>query len=383
MQPKPASPPNRAANLSPTKIVPLSGSSRFGEKASVLRTLFACFACWLAAAGTVAAQDWAVKMFNTTSHDFGTVARGSKAQFRFQITNLYEEDVHIASVRSSCGCTVPQLTKTDLKTFQTSEVIADFNTRDFLGQKSATLTVTFDRPFHAETQLHVSGVIRSDVVVQPPAIDLGTVDVGKIVEKKLQVSYAGRDDWQILDVKTADPHFEVEITPLVRGGGKVAYELLIRMTDDAPIGYVKDQLILVTNDARAGEIPVDMQGRVVSDITISPSQLFLGVVHPGEKVTKKLLVRGRKPFRILEVKCPDKSFEIDAPKDAKSVHWIPVVFVAGEAPGRIAQKISILTDQGNVGQAFTAFAEVVKASTTSATAARDTEPEAGEEADQQ
>ena len=79
------------------------------------------------------AQEWAIKMFNVTSHDFGPVARGAKCEFRFQIKNIYEEDAHISSVKSSCGCTTPQLTKNDLKTFQTAEVVAEFNTRDFLG----------------------------------------------------------------------------------------------------------------------------------------------------------------------------------------------------------------------------------------------------------
>ncbi|HEX3727848.1 MAG TPA: DUF1573 domain-containing protein [Pirellulales bacterium] len=330
----------------------------------------------LASAPSASAQDWATKMFNTTSHDFGPVARGSKAQFRFQIKNVYEEDAHIVSVRSSCGCTVPQVTKNDLKTFETSEIIADFNTRDFLGQKTATLTVVFDKPFRADVQLHISGVIRSDVVLQPGAIDLGTIDVGTTVEKKLQVTYAGREDWKILDVKTADPHFEVEISELARGGGKVAYELLIRLTDDAPVGYIKDQLLLVTNDARDRELPVDMQARIVSDITIHPSQLFLGIVHPGQKITKKLVIRGKKPFKILEVQCADKSFLFEMPKEAKSVHLIPVVFTAGADPGRIDQKISILTDQGSMAQVCTAIGEVVPDSPGNSTASRKADPPA-------
>ena len=100
---------------------------------------------------------------------------------------------------------------------------------------------------------------------------------------------------------------------------------------------------------------------MISDITISPAQLFIGVVHPGQKVTKKLVVRGKKPFKILEVKCADKSFEIEASKEAKAVHLVPVVFTAGNDPGRVSQKISLLTDQGeNVVQAFTAYAEIVK-----------------------
>ena len=108
-------------------------------------------------------------------------------------------------------------------------------------------------------------------------------------------------------------------------------------------------------------MPVDLQGRVISDITISPAKLFIGVVHPGQKVTKNLVVRGKKPFKIIDVKCADKSFEIEASKDAKAVHLMPVVFTAGDDPGRVSQKISLQTDQGdNVVQAFTAFAEIVK-----------------------
>ena len=142
------------------------------------RSFFAVIVC-LALASSASAQEWANKMFNTLSHDFGTVARGSKAQFRFQVKNIYEEDAHISSVRTSCNCTTPQVTKQDLKTFETSEIVADFNTRDFLGQKSATLAVIFDKPFPAEVQLHVAGFIHGEVIMQPGALDLGTVDVGK------------------------------------------------------------------------------------------------------------------------------------------------------------------------------------------------------------
>ena len=50
-------------------------------------------------------QDWAQKMFKVTDHDFGTVARGAKAEYRFVFENVYLEDVHIANVYASCTCT--------------------------------------------------------------------------------------------------------------------------------------------------------------------------------------------------------------------------------------------------------------------------------------
>ena len=63
-------------------------------------------------------QDWATKMFETNSHDFGTVARGERAEFEFVLENLYVEDIHIAGVRASCSCTTPEIKTATLKTHQ-------------------------------------------------------------------------------------------------------------------------------------------------------------------------------------------------------------------------------------------------------------------------
>ena len=61
------------------------------------------------------AQDWARKMFQKTSHDFGTIARDAKAEFAFVVTNNSKKDVRIAGVRASCGCTTPRVEKSLLK----------------------------------------------------------------------------------------------------------------------------------------------------------------------------------------------------------------------------------------------------------------------------
>jgi hypothetical protein len=336
----------------------------------VLRIALVASICLLLAPAA-GAQDWALKVFNTTSHDFGTVAKGSKAEYRFKIKNLYEEDLRILRIESSCGCTTTRISKRELKTFETAEIIADFNTRDFSGHKTATLKVVVECVSQAEVPLRITGFIRGDVATEPGAIDFGTIDQGTSTEQRLHVTHAGRDDWKILDAKTADPWYEVEMTETARGGGRVSYDLVVRLTGEAPIGYVKDKLILVTNDAQAREFPVDMQGRITSDITISPTKLFIGVVRPGQKVTKNLVVRGKSPFRIIEVKCPDKCFQIEPSTDAKSVHLIPVVFTAGDDPGRVTRTISIRTDHAGVTPAFTAFAEIVKPDEPGAAAPKD------------
>jgi hypothetical protein len=305
-------------------------------------------------------QEWAARMFNTLSHDFGTLPRGSKAVCRFQVKNLYEEDVHVKSVRSTCGCTTPQVVKPNLKTFEVGEIVAEFNTTSYVGQKHATVVVTFDKPFFAEVQLQIHGYIRGDVVVTPGDIKLGSIDQGQDAEKQISVVHMGRNDWEIVDVKTVDPHFEVELSEPLRGGGRVAYDMLVRLTKDAPAGYIHDQLILVTNDRNAPELYVEIDGRVVSAITVSPSSLFMGVVHPGQTVKKQLVVRGKKPFKIVDVKCEDKSFSVEPGDDVKPVHLVPVLFKAEGKPGKVSREITLTTDVGSGDKlVFTAYAQVV------------------------
>ena len=292
------------------------------------------------------AQEWARKMFPESSHDFGTVARDAKVEYRFQFSNIYQETAHVVGVRSSCGCTTPEITKSELKTYEKGEIIARFNTRAFTGHHSATLTVTFDKPFYAEVQLNVWGEIRSDVSVRPEQVDLGSVDQGTPVEKRVTVTHYGRSDWQILDVRSVNTHYEVEVVNGPRQGSTVSYDLIVRLKKDAPPGYLKDQLILITNDQNAAQFPIEVEGIVNAELTVSPQILALGAVEAGQKVTKNVIVRGRKPFKITAAHCDDDAITCKISDSANKVQLIPVTLVAGDKPGKLTKKLLIETDLG-------------------------------------
>jgi len=305
------------------------------------------------------AQSWAEKMFDATSVDFGAVARGSKVEHRFKIKNLYKEDVHIAAVRSSCGCTSPEVTERLLKTHETTELIARFNTRTFLGHKNATVTVTFDEPFYAEVQLQVSGYIRSDVVLDPADVQFGSVDQGQPAERTVAVRYAGRDDWAISEVKTTNPYLTSEARETSRGGGQVGYDLVFRLKPEAPVGYLHEEIWVYTNDQRAQRFPVIVEGQIKPEVTLTPDTLFLGVVPSGQSITKNVIVRGKRPFRILDVECEDRCFSFKVANKSAPVHALRIQFTAGEKQGPLACKIHIKTDLESITvPALTAKAEI-------------------------
>jgi hypothetical protein len=300
----------------------------------------------LAASGSVSAQEWATKMFPVTSHNFGTVAKGSKTEYRFQFRNLYKEDLRVVGVRTSCGCTSPEVTKKELKTHETSEVVAKFNTRTFLGQHGATITVTFDKPFFAEVQLRVAGNIRGDVTFDPPFVDLGNVDLGKGAERTVRVTRIGSTPWEIKDVRSANPDFQVLLSKPTHTPSQTVYDLTMKLKPEAAAGYVKGQLILVTNDARATQIPMDVEGRIVAEVTVSPQLLALGAVEAGGSVTKNVVVRANRPFCVTSVTSTDGCLSCEPKTAPATVHILPVTFQARDIAGKVERQLKIVTDLG-------------------------------------
>ncbi len=341
----------------------------------VYRSLCIAWLVVVLSASSAEAQSWARKMFKTTEHDFGTVAKGAKAEYDFEFQNVFVEDVHVAGVRSSCGCTEPHVTKQVLKTWEKSAIRAVFNTRTFTGSRGATLTVIIDKPFYAEVQLSVRGVIRTDVLFTPGSVMFGEIELGQPAERTVSVSYRGRNDWKIVDVRSANECFEVELLDGARSFGQVNYQMVVRLKGDTPSGYLHDQLTIVTNDSMNSSLELPVEGRVVSPLEVRPASLFLGVLKPGQTVEKNLLVKGSKPFRILSVDAGGADFEFRPSDKAQTTHTIPLKFTAGTTPGKLSRQIEIKTDLGSGATATCLATATITEPAPEEPAATDTAPE--------
>ena len=295
-------------------------------------------------------QEWARKMFDHTTHDFGTVARGAKAEHAFTVENIYKEEMYIASVRTTCGCTNPKISKRTLKTWEKAEIVAELDTRTFYGRKDATLTVVLGGRFTAEVRLRIYAYIRRDVVVQPGKIRFGSVAQGTSSRQKVTIDYAGRSDWQIVKVESANPHLQGQVVQTHRAShngrsGRVTYDLYATLSGDAPVGYIRDHLVLVTSDPnpRTARVPIAVEGIVAPAVAVQPSPLS-GAAQVGETINMRLFVQAQTPFRIVGVSCSDQRFKFDARKTADKSYLVLVSFAAGEVAEEVDETIRIETD---------------------------------------
>ena len=293
---------------------------------------------------------WAKKMFDHTSHDFGVVARGQKVEHRFPLQNKYQEDMVINAIRSTCRCLKPKATKQTLKMLEKGEIVVTVDTRRFLGRKDGTLKVIFGGQFPAEVQLHCYVYIRSDVVIQPGEVRFGSVPHGTgLPAKKVCITYAGRSDWEIVRADCENPHLDLQLAEKGRSSGEVTqvtYDLMVGLKADAPVGYVRDHVVLTTNDQtrNATRLLVPVEGIVAPTVSARPSPLMLGLLKPGQEVSCTILVRGKSPFRIVDVSGPDEGFQFKWTDAAKTWHVVPVTFTAARQPGKISGIIRIRTD---------------------------------------
>lgn len=299
------------------------------------------FTLLLVATSSLQAQDWAKKMFATLEHDFGTVAKNSKQEFRFEFTNLYEEPLHITGVRASCGCTIPTAEQDTLKTFEKGTILATYNTEAFAGARGATVTVTFDKPYFAEVQLQVAGFIRTDLTFSPSRLEFGEFSISDKPRMEFNVSHAGVSDWQITDVRSKNSYYEVEILERTQLANQVGYKLGVQLKDNIPVGYLQDHLIIVTNDLQNQEIKLPVTGKVSAPVTLSPASLLLGIMQKDSEITKRLILRADQPFTIDSLKCdhPGVSFKLIG-DEPKKIHLVPVTFNSGLSPQKVRATIT-------------------------------------------
>jgi hypothetical protein len=299
-------------------------------------------------------NDWAKAMFDSKdqhegviSHDFGVVARGAEVVHKFRVKNLYKEDVQISNVTTSCGCTAPQFDQTPVKTGGETYVTISMDTLKFQHLKTSTATVQFSQPRFAEVKIPVQVYIRSDVVLTPGSINFGALGVGAKADRTIEIAYAGRPDWKIMKVVNGDSNIEAKVVETARDNvSTVNYRLDVTLLPTAPIGLLRKQLTLITNDQNGSEIPVLVHARVEPDISVSPSVVLLGTVAPGTETMRTVLLRSNnnKPFVIEKVECDSNRQAFRMPplsKDAKPLQIISLAFTAPNQLGAFNEKFIV------------------------------------------
>lgn len=288
-------------------------------------------------------EQWADKMFAKKSHDFGVVARGSDVSYRLKLKNLYKQTVHIADVRTTCGCSAGQPSQKTLLSLDEAYIEITMDTRKFMRRKDSNVIVVFDKPLRKEVTIPITAYIRTDVVVEPGSAKFGSIDMGQPAEKTLKISYAGRDDWTIKNVTTDGKLVSATVNETARGGGRVDYDIVVTLNETAPAGPLRQFITLNTNDSESDKVPILVEAQIKLDIEVKPSVVTLGTMAPGQSKKVNVVLTGKKPFAVSGVSCEKAKdvFQVSIPKKASPVQVIPLTITAPAEAGKIDEILSV------------------------------------------
>jgi uncharacterized cupredoxin-like copper-binding protein len=82
--------------------------------------------------------------FETTDHDFGTINEGDRVDYTYKFKNEGSADLIISDAKASCGCTIPEYTKTPVKPGDSGEIKVVFNSAGKSGLQQKTVTLTLN-----------------------------------------------------------------------------------------------------------------------------------------------------------------------------------------------------------------------------------------------
>ena len=297
-----------------------------------------------------AAQSWVDTVLPERSFDFGTVARGSKVRHTFLLVNRLDQEVRIATWKTKCGCTEVRVGAQVIPPGMQTTVEAVIDTSKFVGFKPSGLTLVFQSPSSVEVDLNVSCFIRGDITLNPGLVDFGVVPRSGPNPKPtmtLNLTYSGGNpNWGITRIQTRSGGVSVRSQEQGRSpGGQVQYSLTTTLDPSSLNGFVKDEITLFTNDPAGPTIPISVVANVQSAVTVSPSPLVLGPIKAGQVVTKTLLVRSARPFKVTSVK-PNREEMSTTPGDdtTKPIHTVSLSFKAPSQPGPFNTVVEIATD---------------------------------------
>lgn len=218
--------------------------------------------------------------FEKVEHDFSEVTEGNIASHEFTFKNTGNAPIIIQNVKASCGCTTPYWTREPVLPGQEGKIKAAYNSKGRPGVFNKTITITSNADEPSKRLTIKGNVVREpvtpkytpDELAASPTIgfdndnfNLGKVEMGQSVVKKLIIENSGKSDLKLKDLQSTCNCVTVLSAPeMVKPGATATIELNIK-----PLVKTKrdEKIFVYSNDLNNPKKDLTFTIEVVDDLT--------------------------------------------------------------------------------------------------------------------
>ena len=241
--------------------------------------------------------------------DYGTVPKGEKLMWTFQVKNTGTSDLQIIAARPACGCTVAEFDKV-VKPGETGRVSAQVDTTAFAGPIAKTVTLETNDPVTPTATLTLHAIVKPFVDVYPAGFFRYTLLQGDAETQSL-ILYSEEDDpFEITRVETPGDYVKVTYDKVATdadrfaGGrpGQNQYKVNITVGGpDIKLGPIGEKVHIYTNSKHQPEYPISITGVVRPPFRVEPTMLNFGEVSANDQAASRAIV-----VRSNDLKTPER-----------------------------------------------------------------------------
>ncbi len=277
-------------------------------------------------------------------YDFGTALEGTMVSHTFTIKNNGQGYLEIRGVKTSCGCTTGNPSKTHIAPGQESEIAVSFDTHFQKGHQVRTITAMTNDPDNPQVAMTMQGIVNRQVEAQPGEISFGNVRKGTEETREVVVNdlNPGREPFQAGPVSNSNS--SIKVVQEKRPDGKPGALLKVSRLKTMPVGQFDDTIKITTNRV---PLQVDVFGTVTGDLNIDPTQVSFGIVPRGQDIVRifKLSNQGPHPVKVIEVSSSSPAVDATAePVTPGKEYKVTVTLRHGTPDGQLRGNLTIKTD---------------------------------------
>lgn len=180
-------------------------------------------------------------------YDFGEAPSGESVQATFTLRNEGDAPLHVADVRTSCGCTTTVLEKRDLAPGEEMPLAATLSLKNRRGPQSKRVTIGSNDPDQPNVLAIIQGTAIRHLTITPSIIYLFSAPQGQPITRTVEILSDHNAPFRILTIEASHPDLAIGVEPLSTS----AYRLSLTLPPTWPAGRINESLRIHTDHPHA------------------------------------------------------------------------------------------------------------------------------------
>jgi uncharacterized protein DUF1573 len=290
--------------------------------------------------------------------DFGTVPKGEKLDWSFEIKNTGTSDLEILAAKPACGCTVADFDKV-IKPGAIGKVTAHVDTTNFAGPISKAVMLETNDPTAPSAQVTISAVVKPFVEAFPTGFVRYNMIQGDIEKQSVTIFSEEDEPFEIVKVEVPAEWMKAEFAkldsasalPKVGRAGQNQYRVDITVGgDEAKVGPLAEKIHIITNSKHQPDYWVSVTGVIRPSVRVEPTGVNFGEVSPADTAATRIVT-----LRSNDLKTPEAFVVTKAesgvpgvttsikPTDKKGEYEVTLQVGKDAKPGAIDGNVTVYT----------------------------------------